>query len=632
MTIISPVAVQKHRSSIDLHHFYTLVEKHAEASPDSVAIYHGDIAITYRELNQISNQVARYLQKRNVGAESLVGLFMERTPEAVICMLGILKAGGAYLPIDPTHPADRIAYIAEDAKVEMILSNSRLMERFPEWAAKAVCIDKAWTTIAEEDDGPVKVNVDGDNLAYVMYTSGSTGKPKGVEVPRRAVNNFICSLSQYPGINRHERLLSLTTLSFDISVLEIFLPLYAGASVVIADQQSVLDGNRLAAMMEQFEVTFMQATPATWFMLMEAGWQGNKRLKALCGGEAMPRELANKLVSLCGSVWNMYGPTETTVWSTLAQLSVGEGAVPIGKPLDNTEILILDEHLRPVQPGETGEIYIGGAGVARGYRGKPELTRERFIDYDDQATGRLTIYKTGDLGKVWPDGNFECIGRADFQVKLRGFRIELGEIEAALESLPSVRQAIVILKEISPSDKKLIAFYRPEAAAVSADEWRNHLKKVLPDYMIPTFFEPIQAFPLTPNGKVDRKALMERQLTVGFGKRVVVPPSKPVEIEVAKIWEELLKVTDISIHDSFLELGGHSLLASMMIHRVNQTFNVALSLIEVLTNGLTIAELTSLIEDKVVEAASDDDIASALGMLENLSEEEIEALLKKAGI
>ncbi|MNN03667.1 Dimodular nonribosomal peptide synthase [compost metagenome] len=436
-----------------------------------------------------------------------------------------------------------------------------------------------------------------------------------------------------PGIKQSDRLLSITTLSFDISVLEIFLPLSAGASVVIADQDSIKDGHRLAEVIENYDISVMQATPATWFLLIETGWQGNKNLKALCGGEAVSRELVNSLVSLCDSVWNMYGPTETTVWSALAELSYGEGAVvPIGKPIDNTQIYILDEDLQPVVPGEAGEIHIGGAGVARGYLGRPELTHDRFIDYYDPTSGYSRIYKTGDLGRILPDGSIECIGRSDSQIKLRGYRIELGEIEAAIEALPLVRQAIVVLQEISQTDKKLVAFYRTEGAPESANELRNSLKKVLPDYMIPSYFEPVDVFPLTPNGKVDRKTLTGMQLTSGFGKRVITPPSTPVEIEVSKIWEDLLKVKDISIHDSFLELGGHSLLASIMIQRLNQTFNIHISLMDVLTNGLTIVELVSLIEERVVEEASEEDIESVLGMLEGLSDDEIKELLKKAGL
>lgn len=632
MNMTFPNETQENTSLNHWNHFYSAVEHYAEVSPDSAAIYYRDTFMTYRELNQRSNQVASYLKKLQVGPESLVGVIMERTPETVICLLGILKSGGAYLPIDPAHPIDRIAYILEDSKVELILSHLQFINALPQLNAKVICMDQEWASIANERDENVNVHVDPNYLAYVIYTSGSTGKPKGVEITRSAVNNFIHSMSKYPGVTHNDRLLSLTTLSFDISVLELFLPLFAGASVVLAEQENCKDANYLCQLIEAFDITVMQATPATWYMLIETGWQGNKKLKALCGGEAVSRELVNHLVSMCGSVWNMYGPTETTVWSAVAELSYGEGSVPIGRPIDHTTIVILDEHLQPVPPGESGEIHIGGAGVARGYLGRPELTNERFIEYDDQINGYLRIYKTGDLGRILPDGSIECLGRSDFQVKLRGYRIELGEIEAALEQMPTIRQAIVVLKEISPTDKKLIAYYRPEQLdSAATNDLKESIKKVLPDYMIPSYFEPIEAFPLTPNGKVDRKALTELQLSASFAKRVIVPPSTPVEIEVSQVWEKLLKIKDISVHDSFLDLGGHSLLASMMIHQLNLAFNVNLSLMDVFTHGLTIVELASLIEERIVEGASEEDIESLLGMLEGLSDDEIQKLLNKAG-
>lgn len=607
--------------------FYSQISTWARMSPTSAAICYKQQILTYAELEERSNKIARWLQAMNIGRGNLVGVLMLRRPDTLVCLLGILKTGAGYVPIDPTFPSDRIAYVLKDSGLDLLLSENSLRERILHPETPTLFLDSETASILSHEGSAVASRSQPLDRAYVLYTSGSTGNPKGVEIPRRALDNFIYSMQRLPGLNAWDRLLSVTTLSFDISGLEMFLPLFCGATVVIADEKDVVDGKRLAQMLRDFDITMMQATPATWLLMIDAGWTGKPGLKALCGGEAMPRELANNLLRRCDSVWNMYGPTETTIWSTVWPVTAGEGVVPIGRPIDNTDILILDEHFAPVKTGEVGEIYIGGLGLAIGYLGKPELTKERFLDHEAEDGSTVQIYRTGDLGRLRPDGSIECLGRADSQVKLRGYRIELGEIEAALEGLPNVQRAVVILKENSSTDKFLTAFYVSSHGAISAEELRTSLSRTLPEYMIPTRYELVPAFPLTLNGKVDRKALAQRHVATG-SKRNIVPPSTPLEIEVAAIWEELLRLQGIGIHESFIELGGHSLLINAMVHRLNRTFGIDLSLIEVLRSGQTVAEVVTLVEQRVMLEASEDDIKAALGVLESLSSEELDQFLK----
>ncbi|CAN7722984.1 amino acid adenylation domain-containing protein [Rhizobium rhizogenes] len=611
--------------------FYSQISTWAQTSPTSAAICYKQQVLTYAELDERSNKIARWLKTMNIGRGSLVGVLMERRPDTLVCLLGILKSGAAYVPIDPTFPSDRIAYVLRDSRLHLLLSENSLRERIMQRETPTLFLESQMPSILMQDGSGVASCSQPLDRAYVLYTSGSTGNPKGVEIPRRALDNFIDSMHRVPGINAWDRLLSVTTLSFDISGLEMFLPLYGGATVVIADENDVVDGKRLAQMLRDFDITIMQATPATWLLMIDAGWTGKPGLKALCGGEAMPRELANSLLRRCDSVWNMYGPTETTIWSTVARVTAGEGVVSIGRAIDNTDIQILDEHLAPVKAGEVGEIYIGGLGLAIGYLGKPELTKERFLNQKTEDGSTVRIYRTGDLGRLYPDGRIECLGRSDSQVKLRGYRIELGEIEAALEGLPNVQRAVVVLKENSSTDRFLMAFYMSSQDAVSATELRSGLSKTLPEYMVPIRYELVASFPLTLNGKVDRKALAERHVDRG-STRNIVPPSTPLEREVAAIWEELLRLEGIGIHESFIELGGHSLLINAMVHRLNRTFNIDLSLIEVLRNGQTIAEIVSLVEERVMMEASDDDIKAALGVLETLSSEELDEFLKAKAV
>ena len=441
-----------------------LFERQASQHPDRIAIVFEDQQLTYGELDRRANQLAHYLQKQGVSPDEPVGICMIRSVEMIIGLLGILKAGGAYVPLEPSYPKERLAYVLTDAQVKILLTQAELISDLPLQTCSPICLDTDWSTIANEPETIPLCRATSANLAYIIYTSGSTGKPKGVQISHSTVTNFLHSMSHQPGFNAQDVLLSITTLTFDISVLELFLPVTTGARVVLVSQEVAMDGVALQAILSQSQATILQATPATWRLLLETDWSGNKQLKVLCGGEALPRELVNQLITRCAQLWNMYGPTETTIWSTTEKVTVEETSgevasqVSIGRPIANTDIYLLDPRLQPVPIGVSGELYIGGVGLARGYGNKPGLTAEKFIPHPfSQQTG-TRLYQTGDLARWLPDGRIEFLGRIDHQVKVRGFRIELGEIEAVLDQHPAVQQAVVLARGDNQAQSRLAAY------------------------------------------------------------------------------------------------------------------------------------------------------------------------------
>ncbi len=437
---------------------HQLFEQQVERSPDAIALVFEDEQLTYKELNQRANQLAHHLRNLGVGLEVLVGICVERSLEMVVGLLGILKAGGAYVPLDPAYPPERLAFMLEDAEVAVLLTQARLVESIPKHQGRIVCLDTDWQIIERQSEANLISEVKLDNLAYVIYTSGSTGKPKGVQVLHSAVVNFLTSMRRCPGLTDQDTLLSVTTLSFDIAGLEIFLPLSVGGRLVMVSRSVATDGTQLLERLNDCVATVMQATPATWRLLLAAGWSGSPQLKILCGGEALSRELANQLVEKGASLWNLYGPTEATIWSTIDRVENTEGTVCIGRPIANTQIYLLDEHLEPVPVGVPGELYIGGAGLARGYLNRPELTAQKFIVNPLSQEPSARLYKTGDLARYQRDGNIEYLGRIDHQVKVRGFRIELGEIEAVLSQHPDVRESVVMKREDASGNQRLVAY------------------------------------------------------------------------------------------------------------------------------------------------------------------------------
>jgi amino acid adenylation domain-containing protein/non-ribosomal peptide synthase protein (TIGR01720 family) len=593
---------------------HQLFEDQVQRTPDAVAVVFENQQLTYHELNCRANQLAYYLQSLGVGADVLVGICVERSLEMIVGLLGILKAGGAYVPLDPEYPQERLSFILEDAQVSVLLSQHHLVEKLPQCQAQLISLDTNWELISQlSQENPI-TDIQANNLAYVIYTSGSTGQPKGVQISHSAVSNFLSAMQQRPGITKQDTLLAITTISFDIAALEIFLPITVGASVVIARRDVTLDGRELFDLLVKSKATIMQATPATWRLLLDSIYQFSA-LKILCGGEALPWDLVNQLLARSASLWNLYGPTETTIWSTVCQLESNESLISIGRPIDNTQIYILDQNLQPVPVGVPGELHIGGAGLAKGYLNRPELTQEKFIPnpFDkSKVKGRLgklggtetdtanfpqksKLYKTGDLARYLPNGNIEYLGRIDNQVKIRGFRIELGEIEAALSQHPHVQASCVIAREDTPGDKRLVAYIVPQPQlTLTISELRSNLKEKLPDYMVPSAVVILESLPLTPNGKVNRRALPAPELSNELLEKYVAPRT-PIEEMLALLWAQVLKVELVGRHDNFFELGGHSLLATQLISRVRSSLKVELPL-RSLFAAPTIAELSPNIQ------------------------------------
>ncbi|MEO1429998.1 MAG: amino acid adenylation domain-containing protein [Cyanobacteria bacterium J06633_8] len=662
---------------------HQLFEVQAEKTPDKIATVFKSQQFTYKTLNEKANQLARYLKSVGVEAETRVGICLERSEKMLVGLLGILKAGGTYIPLDPAFPEERLRFMVEDSGVDFLVMDSKTSplaplllkergtvsatpffdkERGTEsttplldkergdkaqlYRGEVINLDNDWESIEKQSTtSPQRIGGLG-GLAYIIYTSGSTGKPKGVQILHSALVNCLESMQKKPGITSNDILLSVTTLSFDIAGLELYLPLITGARLIIASRETATDGKLLKQSLADNQVTIMQATPATWRLLLTAGWSGNQQLKILCGGEALDKNIAEELLQRSKEVWNLYGPTEATIWSSVAQcrdviynvskdnvskdnvskihqedvtynvskihqkdvMYYVSTNVPIGKPINNTQFYVLDDYLQPVPIGVPGQLYIGGAGLAKGYLNKPQLTAEKFIDNPFfEKTSPLSpllakergvrqdgvrLYKTGDLVRYLPDGNLEYLGRVDYQVKLRGFRIELGEIESILMQNPSVKQAVVTLYK-SNDDERLIAYIVP-SSDVSQTDLRQFLQGKLPAYMIPSNYMILEEFPLTPNRKVDRKALPNPEKNQFQEQRDFVAPRNPVEEILVNIWSEILGIEKISVDDNFFEIGGHSLLATRVISQIREVFEVELPLRKLFENP-TIAGIAEAI-------------------------------------
>lgn len=547
---------------------HELFERQARETPDAVAVIHADMQITYRELEQQANQLAHHLQTLGACMNVPVTICMERSIEMVVALLGVLKAGSAYIPLDPTYPPARLAFMLEDSQSPILLTQKHLRPFLESSAPHFVCVD---ALIAENRPQQMPTPVTGlaDSLAYLIYTSGSTGKPKSVSISHRSVVNFILAVQQQPGITAQDRLLSVTTLSFDIAVLEIFLPLTMGACLIIAEQEIVADGFQLQCKLTAVQATIMQATPSTWQMLLKSDWPGNKNLKLLCGGEALLGSLANQLQMYGASLWNMYGPTETTIWSAVYPVTDPQTSItPIGKPIANTQIYILDSSLYPVPIGVSGELYIGGDGLSQGYHQRPRLTAEKFVPNPFPTKPGERVYRTGDLAHFQPDGNIQYLGRVDHQVKIRGFRIEPGEIEAALTQQEAVYEVVLTAQTDGTGYKRLVAYL--VGNPLPDEQLRAALKHTLPDYMIPARFMWLDQMPLLPNGKVNRHALPAPDTSRPNLATTFTQARTEVEAALAQIWMQVLDVEQVGIHDNFFELGGDSIFTVQVAIRSNQ--------------------------------------------------------------
>jgi amino acid adenylation domain-containing protein len=582
---------------------HELFEAQVAQTPDRVAVQQGAVRLTYAELNARANQLAHHLRTLNVGPEVRVGLCLERSLELLVGLLGILKAGGAYVPLDPTYPPERLAFMLADADVSIIVTQQA--ERLPAHATRLLAIDINWPSIAQQSqDNPLRVT-ESLNLAYVIYTSGSTGRPKGVAVAHRAIVNRLLWMQDAYRLAPDDRVLQKTPYSFDVSVWEFFWPIIVGAQLVLARPEGHKDPAYLVELIAEQQITTVHFVPS----MLQAFLEGHDLVRChslrrvICSGEALTPELQSRFFDrLHAELHNLYGPTEAAVdvtfWACERQLC--SRTVPIGRPIANTQIYLLDDHLQPVPVGVLGELYIGGIGLARGYLGWPDLTAERFIPNPFSVIPGERLYCTGDLARYTPDGNIEYLGRIDQQVKLRGFRIELGEIEVALKRHPQVHEAIVLADEVAPGDTRLVAYVVP-TSATSADlfgivqplrpnDLRRTLKTHLPIYMIPAAFILLDTFPLTPSGKLDRRALPPQDWRALEQDTSFIPPRTSLEQTVASIWADLLDIDQVGLYDNFFELGGHSLLATQVIARVRDACHIDLT-IQILFEAPTLVSL-----------------------------------------
>ena len=620
---------------------HELFEEQVAKTPDAVAVAFEDQQLTYGELNRRANQLARYLIRLGVGPEKLMGICVERSLEMIIGLLGILKAGGVYVPQDPCFPKERLAFMWADSRISVLLTQEHLIETLPPFVGTLVCLDSERKQISRESEENPENGTIAENLAYVIYTSGSTGRPKGVQIPHCNVVNVLTHVRQVLGLTTQDAVPLMANICFDISVMEFLLPLVTGARLVVVGTDDVIDGERIEQLLSRHGITILHATPATWRLLLQARWEGNANLTILSGGEALQCELAAQLAVKGSLLWNLYGPTETTIYSSGARCidNLKEGTVPIGRPIANTQLYILDDHLQPVPVGVSGQLCIGGDGLARGYINRAGLTAQSFLPDPYSKDPGARLYRTGDLARYLPDGNIEFLGRLDHQVKIRGFRIEPGEIEAVLSQHPAVRETVVVAREEidnpksaiqnSNSDKWLVAYVvSSRDAAATSDELRAFLKEKLPDYMVPSRFVFLDAMPLTSNGKLDRKALPESdsgncELVASF-----VAPRTVVEELIAEIWAEVLKLDKFGMHDNFFDRGGHSLKATQVISRVRETFRIDLP-VRVLFEAPTVAELASRVEQHFTDPRELEEISRYVAEIDSLSDEEIKRRLEK---
>ena len=583
---------------------HSLFEKSVHERPASVAALDENETLTYEALDRRANALSHSLAEIGVGRGALVAVCIDRTVDMPVTLAAVLKAGAAYVPLDPSHPQERLRATLDDANVAAIVTLDRYGGVFEGCGVPLVKLDGDAAQIADMPTLPPRVEVAPSDLAYVIYTSGSTGRPKGVEVEHRNVVAFIEAMQRAPGFTASDVLLAVTTLSFDIAGLELWLPLSIGARIIIASRTDALDGERLAALIDEHAVTLLQATPATWRILLDTGWAGRPTMKALVGGEALPPDLASSLLDRVGELWNMYGPTETTIWSTIARVIDLEKGITIGRPIANTQCYVLTPGLTVCPIGVAGELCVGGEGVARGYRNRPDLTADRFVTIALQQGRTERIYKTGDVARMRADGTLEYLGRRDTQVKIRGYRIELGDVEAALASLPGVKEGVAAAREERKGDVRLVGYVTmQQGVTFDADAARMAMRSRLPEYMVPNAFVVLDALPLTPNGKVDRKALpqpsIEQPLQASAAESIMTAPQR----RVAALWCEMLHINSVGLHDNFFDIGGHSLLLVKLHVALKREFTTDVALVELFQHTTVHAQAARMARQRSAEGA-----------------------------
>ncbi len=574
---------------------HQLLEMQAATNPNTTAFIFEEERVSYRELNERANKLAHYLMLQGVGPEVPVGILLERSVEMVVALLAVFKAGGVYVPLEPLYPTQRLALMLNDAEARLVLTQETLAARLPAQEINLIRVDTVPDVIAQQSKENPSNRLVPDNRAYVIYTSGSTGQPKGVQITHGALSNLLNAIKQNLTLTSEDIFLALATISFDISTLEIFLPLTIGARFVLADHAAARDGARLLSMIEQHGVTIVQATPATWHLMLEAGWDSQRALKLITCGEVLPRRIVRELLRRSDSIWNLYGPTEITVYSHVARLTAEHETALFGYPIAGVQACVLDKDLQPVPIGLAGEIHIGGIGVARGYLSSPALTAERFIPnpFSNQPGARW--YRTGDLGRPRSDGKIEFLGRSDHQVKVRGMRVELGEIEAVLRAHRNVRECVVMLRGVHV-DATLVAYVvAMNGEVVDLAELREYLDARLPRHMVPPAFVELERLPLTPGGKVDRRSLPAPNQT-HYASSAFIAPRNELERMIAGIWCEVLGVEQVGIHDNFFDIGGHSLRLPQVHLKLHEKLGRDLPLVEFFQYSTVSALATHLAE------------------------------------
>jgi amino acid adenylation domain-containing protein len=556
---------------------HELLAKQSQITPKKQAIKFVDSEISYKKLDEQVNQMAHYLAAQGIRTGDFVAVSIPRSIELVVSLIAIMKCGAAYLPLDPGYPCARLEFILEDSNAKYLITSKSLLSSLNS-NTERLFLEDIFLKLSNHPNTPLNVKVSPDDLAYLLYTSGSTGKPKGVPITHKNLVNFLYSMLEEPGITENDKLLSITTISFDIAGLELFIPLLKGAQLVLANEETAKNSRLLLELMKDEAITIMQATPTAWQMLLDVGWESPLPIKALCGGEAMPLNLAIHLLNRCDELWNMYGPTETTIWSTIKEIKKDDELIAIGRPIANTQIYLLNQEGELVKPGEIGEITIGGDGVAKGYWNRPELTAEKFILNSFSKQINSNLYRTGDLGKLLPNGDIQCLGRIDQQVKIRGHRIELGEIETVLNSLEGINQSVVVASNKLGNKIQLVAYLKAEENFQDIKVIRSKVSAVLPEILCPSAYMFLQDFPLTPNGKIDKKNLpipeYKRSKSVAEMKKA----RTKLEKDITEIWREYLNINDISIDDDFFELGGHSLLAISISSEIAKKYSISFGL------------------------------------------------------
>ena len=578
---------------------HTLFSETARQFPDNIAVRFGTDSLTYRALNEQANQFAHLLMAQGVQPGQRVGVAAERSLALLVAMIAIMKTGAAYVPIDPLHPTDRIEFILDDAACTVLVVSKAQQGRV-NLALREIMIEAVWPTLTDFPVTDPAVPSSGEDMVYVLYTSGTTGRPKGVQTRHKGIVNVLLSVQKKPGLLPVDKTVALATVTFDLATVEIYTPLVTGAELVLVDNATSRNGEQLARLLAEHQITFIQATPATLRMLWEAGWRGNQSLTVISCAEALPMDLARKLMDSCRSLWNFYGPTETTIYATGGQILPSHDVITIGPPINNTQVYMLDEQLHPLPVGKAGEIGIVGVGLAKGYLNQPELTDEKFISFQLPNGQSTRLYRTGDLGRFDTSGNVHYLGRIDQQVKIRGFRIEVAEIEQQLLRQSGIKNAVVIAREDTPGDQRLVAYIVPAQYIADEDSqiatWRQGIRRMLPDYMLPAHFVLLAELPVTPNGKLDKKALpMPGSRTRSKQQQTVLPTTKAERL-LASIWQDVFATETIDIDDNFFDIGGHSLSAVQVMLRLEKETGRRLPL-STLFEYPTIRELASLTEE-----------------------------------